>query len=740
MCSSPTASSLVEPVGRGSSTRQDALGCRTGEREFWFARRRAARDGPHEVAPDDLSAYGQHTSTTRVALLDELRQAAQAGQSLVLGDRPEEDRTLDGSELRSLYLRLDGVDPTGVTIAGARVTGRLDLSGVTLAFPVWFEETTFDEPVGVMWARVPMLSFDRCALPALSARRLSAEGGVALNACTIRGGVSLENARLGDVDCQGTTIEGSDGVTSALALDGASIDGDVMLSGGFTARGEVSLQGARVAGRVGAMNACVETSTGAALTLTGAEVARDVSLTGLRARGEVRGIASRVGGSLSLQDATLEAMDGEALSLDQISVAGDVHLRGLTARGRVSLESARVGHTVFCSGATIENPGGEALSLWHAEVGALVHLDETFRAAGTVLLSGAHVRGDLVGRGATIEAEGSAALEAVDTTIDGSLVLTKLVASGTVDLLGTRVGSMLMCDEARLDHPGCALRLVHADVGANVLLNSLQSAGWLMVHGTRVGGDLVCTDVTLTTSRSRSLIVAETEVGGQVLVLTVSAPGLSFVSTRAAVLHHDVGLGATGLGSWSGGGRTTLDGFAYERFDDFVPRLHVRHRIRWLESTFVFEPAAWLHLAGVLRASGRDSDATRVLIAMQNDRIRRGGLSPAARLGRQILRITIGHGYRPWLAGAWAAAVIAAFAVVVWQASELFIPAKDGVRGAPQPVVYAADTFLPIVDFGQAGDWDPTGWTRWFAWAVIAVGWALTTIFVGGFTKLVRSV
>lgn len=675
-------------------------------------------------------------------MLDEIRQAAQAGQQLVLGERPEEERTFDGSELRSLFLRLDAVDPVGVSITGARVSGRLDLSGATLAFPLWFDETTFDEPVSVMYARVPLLTFDRCTLPALNGRRLTADGGVALSACTIGGGISLSNARLGDADFQGATIECSDGSTSALILDGASIDGDLILSDGFNAHGKVSLQGARVAGRLGGMNARLETSTGEALNFNGADVAADVHLTDLRAHGEVRGVAARIGGSLALSGATLEGTDDQAMRLDQTSVAGDVHLRGLTAHGRVSLDGARVGRAVFCSGARIENRGGEALSLRRAEVGDLVHLDETFHAVGTVLLSGANVGGDLVALRATIEAEGSTALEAVDARIDGSLVLTWLVASGGLDLLGTSVGSTLACDGARLDnHPGgCSLRLVHADVGANVLLNGLQSTGWMIMHGTRIGGDLVCKDVTSTTSFDRSLTVAETEIGGQVLVANVSGHGLSFVSTRAAVLHHDLGLGPTGLGSWSGGGRTTLDGFAYARLDDFVPGIRVRHRIRWLESTYVFEPAAWLHLAGVLRASGRDGDATRVLIAMQNDRIRRGGLSPAARLGRQILRFTIGHGYRPWLAGVWATAVIAAFAVVVWQASERFVAVNDSVRGAPQPVVYAADTFVPIVDFGQAGDWDPTGWTRWVAWAVIAVGWALTTIFVGGFTKLVRSI
>jgi hypothetical protein len=56
-----------------------------------------------------------------------------------------------------------------------------------------------------------------------------------------------------------------------------------------------------------------------------------------------------------------------------------------------------------------------------------------------------------------------------------------------------------------------------------------------------------------------------------------------------------------------------------------------------------------------------------------------------------------------------------------------------------QPVAYAADTFLPIVDLGQQVDFTPTGWVRWVDWSVILLGWALTTIFVAGFTRIVRS-
>jgi hypothetical protein len=265
---------------------------------------------------------------------------------------------------------------------------------------------------------------------------------------------------------------------------------------------------------------------------------------------------------------------------------------------------------------------------------------------------------------------------------------------------------------------------LHAELGSSVLLDGFAATGAALFLGARIGGDL-----NVVGARIGSLSVVQTEVAGQLILRESSSSGVTFVSSEAGMLTDEPG-------SWSAVAPYRLDGLAYARL---ATPGDVAQRVRWLRSTAAYEPTAWLQLASVLRASGREGDATRVLIAMQNDRLRRGGLSPAARLGRQILRITIGHGYRPWLAGLWAAVVVAAFAIVVWQAPERFVAAKDGVHGLPQPLVYAADTFLPIVDFGQAGDWDATGWTRWAAWAVIAVGWALTTIFVGGFTKLVRS-
>jgi hypothetical protein len=215
--------------------------------------------------------------------------------------------------------------------------------------------------------------------------------------------------------------------------------------------------------------------------------------------------------------------------------------------------------------------------------------------------------------------------------------------------------------------------------------------------------------------------------------------GFNLFATHASVLGDDLGSGLDGLGSWACDGPLEIDGFTYGRFTPRSQRQSAEKRIQWLKATHGYEATAWLQLAAVLRGHGREGDATKVLVAMQNDRLERGGLSRRAFVGHWILRISISHGYRPWLAAVWGAAIIAVFALVVWQNSGMFISEGEVADGAPQPIAYAADTFLPIVDLSESGDWAPTGWMRWFDWSVILLGWTLSTIFVAGFTRIVRT-
>jgi hypothetical protein len=55
-------------------------------------------------------------------VLDELRGAALGDQGLALGERPPEERIVDGSQLRDLCLELDAAGARALTLSGAHVS------------------------------------------------------------------------------------------------------------------------------------------------------------------------------------------------------------------------------------------------------------------------------------------------------------------------------------------------------------------------------------------------------------------------------------------------------------------------------------------------------------------------------------------------------------------------------------------------------------------------------------------
>ena len=198
-------------------------------------------------------------------------------------------------------------------------------------------------------------------------------------------------------------------------------------------------------------------------------------------------------------------------------------------------------------------------------------------------------------------------------------------------------------------------------------------------------------------------------------------------------------------GSWTHVAPLRLDGFTYGRFDE-EPQWKARYRKEWLGRTEVFERGSWQQLIAVYRAEGRSGDANYAGVAMENDRVKRIQPRPPRNQlgGRYFLRAFIGHGYRPWRAAIWALGIILVYGILVGQRPEMFVYTKKPMPRQPtmdsvQAFAYAADTFLPVVDLGQAGDWKPTGWARYLDWTVILLGWALTTLFVAGFTRIVRN-
>jgi hypothetical protein len=250
-----------------------------------------------------------------------------------------------------------------------------------------------------------------------------------------------------------------------------------------------------------------------------------------------------------------------------------------------------------------------------------------------------------------------------------------------------------------------------------------------------------------------------------------------FRAEGAVVLRNaTVGTLHDDAASWPD--RLDLDGFRYERLTCPPSDRGWRARSRWLRRQRTPSALGYVQLAAVYRSAGDELWARRILIDRYNalldppplwvDQLPRGPRYQAWKLWRWVLRLTIGHGFSP--ARSLVIALPLAVAMALWlghAVHEDMLIATDetavtSASGAPQssacddrypcvqPVVYALDNLVPIVDLGQRSHWSPdqshrgSTWLddgRWLAaatWTTSVLGWVLATLVAASFTQIIR--
>jgi hypothetical protein len=631
---------------------------------------------------------------------------------------------------------------------------------------------------------------------ALEARGLQVESDVWLrNGFSATGRVWLLGASIGgNLECDNGTFTNKGG--TALQAQGAEIKGAVLLRNGFSATGTVWLSGASIGGNLQCDNGTFTNEAGIALVAEGAEIKGDLFLRNkFSATGLVSLTGASIGGDLDCANGKFSNEGRTALVAQSAEIKGTVFLRkGFSATGRVSLLGASIGGNFVCSKGTFSNATGDALLAQSAEIKGIVFLNDGFSAKGTVSLLGASIGGNLDCANGTFSNESGDALVAQGAEIKGAVLLRNgFSATGQVSLSGASIGSDLDCSKCTFSNEGGdALLAQGAEIKGNVLLrNKFGATGQVSLLGASIGGNLDCSKCTFSNEGRDALVAQGAEIKGAVLLRNgFSATGQ--VSLVGASIGDGLELRAIGSGdmeldlqlattstlidekdSWPLPGKLDLDGFTYEKIANGSP-VKGSERLDWIRRQNLeasFSPQPYEQAARVLRASGHEQAAIEVLIGKQEDLRQFGDLSRIGWFWNWLLGHTIAHGYKPHYALYGAAGFIAAgttlFGVGYGQDPRLISPAnvapfEAAPATAPQlsenypkfnALVYSLDVFVPIVDFHQKSYWLPnanrgaeiplvflkTGaLLRWYFWLHIVAGWVLTSLWVAGFTGLVR--
>jgi len=174
-----------------------------------------------------------------------------------------------------------------------------------------------------------------------------------------------------------------------------------------------------------------------------------------------------------------------------------------------------------------------------------------------------------------------------------------------------------------------------------------------------------------------------------------------------------------------------LRGFAYDRLENDVS---ASTRLRWLtRDPEGYTPQLYDQLATAYRRAGNEQAARKIAVAKQWRR--RRAFNPLS----WLWYATVGYGYRPWLAGAWLAALIA---LGTWVFSRAYPAHMIAIRSHPpafHSCAYAFDLLLPVINLGQKSAWQPEGAAyQYWSWALTGAGWVLATAFVAGLTGILK--
>ncbi len=473
-----------------------------------------------------------------------------------------------------------------IRLIGARVEGRLDLSGAHLVHPLHFTDCTFED-IDLRKARAEKTlawTGDKDARTgAVLADEFESQAGLTISNVTVTGVISLHWANVrGDLRLTNSRLMPQGG--QAFAGRDVRVGGTLFMDGpDFYAAGEVCLRSAHVEGDVNCRHGRFDNPSGRSIDGDHLVVDGEVLMQGYHTDAHApvhHGTREdfRSDGEVSLQWAQVHRLratggkfanpSGYALHADALHAKDGVYLdRGFEATAEVRLVGAHIRGELCCTKGTFSNPSGLALNAERIEADD-VYLDRGFTARGQVRFTDAKIRRQLNATGGDFHNEhaGEYALDADSLICGGDVFLNDgFHALGAVSLTGADIRSELNCTAGSFQNPdGYALFADGLTTPGMVYLdNGFQAIGKVRFARATVGRQFKCTDGTFDNQHGIALDLTGLVCPGDVLLNSTGSQGRTFRATgeiriknaqitrdlnlTGAMLHGDEGIDARGI-------------------------------------------------------------------------------------------------------------------------------------------------------------------------------------------------
>lgn len=589
------------------------------------------------------------------------------------------DRFVRAEVLRALLLGArspEAGSAPAIRLRGARISGRLDLMGATVNWPLVCEYCAFDGEIRLVESVAKTVRIVHCKMPGFNGTRMRLDGILSFWSSIVDGILRLDQAKVtGQISLKDADIGATGIFVDAVPAFGISVEGGVELAG-MTARGVVSLQFARITG------------------------------------------------SVDLSRAHIINPGSSAFSADSAEIGGRLDCAAMVADGEVALRNARISASASFDGARLSNPGGVAVNLDRAGIG--VCHGARLNCTGRFSFMGAHIASGLDLSRARIDAgPGERAVAGDGAVVDGMLALSDLRAQGELSLRSIRVGRALIMIGAELENNGhIACRMSGADIAGDAVFLRASVAGELRITGGRIAGRLNLEQVRIVNDGGPAISARALQAGQLSFAPAEPLKGIVDLSHARIEVYRD------DPASWPA--ELSIDGMTYQALE---PRLPARERLRWLaRDPNGPQSQPYEQLAAHYVQIGQPEQARTVWYIREREQRRTA--APLVRFWGVVQDVVLGYGYRPWRAVAWLALLLVIGSVTfdVHQPP----PIQPGVAPPFNPVIYTLDLLLPLVDLGQRHAFNPHGAGQWLSYVLIAAGWILVTTVAAAAARVLR--
>ncbi|HMJ71738.1 MAG TPA: hypothetical protein VK471_00070 [Solirubrobacterales bacterium] len=614
---------------------------------------------------------------------------------------------------------------------------------------LWLSKVRIDGDLNLEMSEINMrVIFDHCEIPgdinlqeavtndvtlfcsqvggSLTASQLRAKSNLRVIHTSIGGNLSLIDANIdGQLVLNGSTlgsVTGGSNGAPALEAGGVHVGSGIVGIDGFTARGQVSLAGATIGGYLDLTGASLNGAAGAdgvvtALRADGIEIAGAMACRHpFKAVGIVRLPGAKIGGMVSMVGAVIEGKLDEdrevtALHADGMEISGSLICRGLNATGIMRLPGVRVRDQISMDDSKID---------------------------GTILLSSAVIGQELGLSNVRLNGCGGPALLGDRMHVGQGAFLDKGFSSiGEVSFVDAKIDSTFGFASANLqsNSKAYALNARGVEVAGDVECSAGFSAtGTVRLECARVEGKISLLDATLRVEHHNECALSLRYATAREIAMRLSGVCGPIDLGQAAVSCIYDAEGGRLIGRYPD--QFLLDGLTYEVLQE---PLDAERRLAWIEPSQAvhYYPGVYVELANAFRRVGRSGDARKVLIASERRAQRELKRFSPRRLWKNFLWLTVGYGYRNWLAFVWLIGLILLGTLVFAVGEECFSPLHAN-GPAFDPGLMAIDATVPVLDTAQGDAWVATGAMAWVTVFLSASGYALATAVIAAAASILN--